>query len=411
MNNQARNKRLEVERSFVAQIIDKDYLLETTQIKPEYLQNKELAKLFKYMQECYVLCKMVNPVKMIELHQDTNLSLYTDLATTEIIYSESIKQQMDYLEDFILKSYKNDMTTRLNLEREAGRITYEDFINKVKEIDELQLVKEVDNITIEEMLNNINTNTIGIELTNFYNLNRFLKLVQGDLLVIGAKTGGGKSAFLLNLMNSLMGKYQCIYFNMEMSKSTIYKRMIAINAGVPVDDVTTPRSENQVRVIKKAMQDINDAKVIVKHEASDIKQIKNIVSSLKKKDKHTIVFIDHLGLTRCSEKGSSLYEQTTEVAKQLRQMCIQYDCTVIAASQLNRGAYGANEVTLNMLKDSGEVENSASKIILINYANSEDQKNLTPEMHIDVAKNRDGQTGIIRMQFDKPQQVFREKRN
>ena len=84
----------------------------------------------------------------------------------------------------------------------------------------------------------------------------------------------------------------------------------------------------------------------------------------KNEKKHTIVFIDHLGLTRI-ESMKSLYEQTTEVAKELRQICLEYDCTIIGASQLNRGAYNSEEITLSMLKDSGELENSASKVILL----------------------------------------------
>ena len=65
-----------------------------------------------------------------------------------------------------------------------------------------------------------------------------------------------------------------------------------------------------------------------------------------------------MALNRCMNR-------LLKVAKQLRQICLEYDCTIISASQLNRGAYSSDELSLSMLKDSGELENSASKVILL----------------------------------------------
>ena len=129
----------------------------------------------------------------------------------------------------------------------------------------------------------------------------------------------------------------------------------------------------------------------------------------KEKNRHTILFIDHLGLTR-ADNTKSLYEQATEVAKQLRQMCLEYDCTIVSASQLNRGAYMSERPTLSQLKDSGELENSASKVILL-YRDEKDKegKSEVSDMRIDIVKNRDGVTGYVEMEYDKPKQIFKEK--
>ena len=96
--------------------------------------------------------------------------------------------------------------------------------------------------------------------------------MQGDFLIVGATTGAGKSGFLLNLMNSLMGDYQCIYFNMEMSKSTIYKRLISIKSEVPINYINNP-TEYQKQLIEKSIKEIEKNKVIVEHKANDIKRM------------------------------------------------------------------------------------------------------------------------------------------
>ena len=62
-----------------------------------------------------------------------------------------------------------------------------------------------------------------------------------------------------------------------------------------------------------------------------------------------------------------------------------------------------------MLKDSGELENSASKVILL-YRDKDDKKdNTTVQMFLEIAKNRDGQIGIIKAKYDKTKQIFTEE--
>ena len=182
--------------------------------------------------------------------------------------------------------------------------------------------------------------------------------------MIGASTGTGKSGLMLNLMNDLMNKYQCIYFNMEMSKSTIYKRIISINSEVPVNNIEKPETKYQEEKVNDAIKNISDKKLVIEHKATYLQEIKAVLKTMKNDSKHTILFLDHIGLIKISGYKSP-YEQMTEVAKQLRQICLDYDCTIIAACQLNRSSYNSNELNLSMLKDSGELENSSSKVILM----------------------------------------------
>ena len=138
--------------------------------------------------------------------------------------------------------------------------------------------------------------------------------------------------------------------------------------------------------------------------------IKSTIARMKDLNRHTVVFIDHLGLVKI-DGMRSLYEQATEVAKELRQICLEYDCTIISASQLNRGAYSSDEITLSMLKDSGELENSASKVMLLYKSKEANKDDLMHELVFDEAKNRDGYTGIINAIYDKEKQIFSEKKD
>ena len=403
------NNREEIENEFLALLLNKNELFDATQIKANYFSDKRNAKIFEYCKECYDEHKTINPVKIVEKHRDVSLDKMSDLLTETFYHEAAWKEQMKIAEESIVKFYKQDIVNIMNQKLEAKQISYDEFMKKMKQLDDIELIKNSTTIDKQELLENINTEFVEIKLNNFNKLNNFLKLVQGDFLIIGATTGAGKSGFMLNLMNDLMSRYQCIYFNMEMSKSTIYKRLISIKADVKIDDITNPQTEYQRRWIEQAMQKIEDAGLIVEHKANDIKQIKNILLKHKDKNRHTILFIDHLGLTR-ADNTKSLYEQATEVAKQLRQMCLECDCTIVSASQLNRGAYQSEQPTLSMLKDSGELENSASKVILLYKTNnSNNNHSAVVDMNVDIVKNRDGVTGYVEMSYDKTKQVFSEK--
>lgn len=404
----SRDNREEIENEFMALMINKNELFEITQIRPQYLHNPKNAKIFEYCKECYEEYKVVNPVKIEEKHRDFDVARFTELMIEVFYYDNVWKEQLRVSEESIVKFFKEDIVNVMNNKLARKEISYDLFMQKMKELDDIELVKSSTTIDKEELISNISTEAVEIRLNNYPKLNNYLKLVQGDFVIIGAMTGQGKSGFMLNLMNDLMDRYQCIYFNMEMSKSTIYKRLISIESNVPIDNLLEPVSDYQKMVIDNAVQKIEDSKIIIEHKANDIKQIKNVLMKYKDKNRHTVLFIDHLGLTR-ADNTKSLYEQATEVAKQLRQMCLEYDCTIISASQLNRGAYASERPTLSQLKDSGELENSASKVILL-YRDEDDKTNITPinKMNIEIVKNRDGVTGYVLMNYDKTKQIFKE---
>ena len=74
-------------------------------------------------------------------------------------------------------------------------------------------------------------------------------------------------------------------------------------------------------------------------------------------------------------------------------------------------SYNANELNLSMLKDSGELENSSSKVILLYRDKDCSKDSLEPTMILDIVKNRDGQLGKINYKYYKTKQIFEEVKN
>ena len=397
------------EKEFLSILILKPNIgIDLLQIKPKYLKDKTNQQIFEsalYSKKKYGTVD----ISGMQEYKPTLIDSITNLLADDYLPINDIRKQYMICQKVILDNFKKQVIANLNVKLNNSEIDCDSYLNKMQKINEVVIKDETNLLTEEEINQNINTDKVNIPIKVFPKLNETLRLVQGDFLVIGANTGMGKSGFMLNLMNELMDQYQCIYFNMEMSKSTIYKRMIAIKSNLRIYDVENPITEYQTTLKNQAINSIVENKVIVEHKASYLSEIKAVLAKHKDDSKHTIVFLDHIGLIKNDTK-KSIYEQTTEVAKQLRQFCLDYDCTIISACQLNRESIKSETLNLSMLKDSGEIENSSSKVILL-YKNKNDisKDKFVDNMIIDIAKNRDGQIGKIPYIYDKAKQIFKEE--
>lgn len=395
-----------LEREYLGLILNKPFLLKYAKIKPFYFSNNKLGLMYQQILECYEKYNTIDFTKIMQIHKAFDLTLCTDLLTDTLVNS-NYEEKFEELEENMLNYQKKTVIKSLNQKLSDGNMTCEDFIQKIKKIDDIQIVKKIKPLDEQEIYDNIDDKNISIKIKKFDHLNKLLKLVQGDFLIVGATTGVGKSGLLLNFMNGLMDNYQCIYFNMEMSKTTIYKRIISIYSGIPIKSIGNYETDYQKSLGEKSIKEIASRGLIIEHKANDIDSIRDVVRKFKNTSKHTILFIDHIGLVK--KKGyKSLYESTTEVAKELRQICLDYDCTIISACQLNRTAYGAEQINLSMLKDSGEIENSASKIILMYRDKFSDRDSNVEQMVLEIAKNRDGAYGLIKTNYYKERQEFKE---
>ena len=146
-------------------------------------------------------------------------------------------------------------------------------------------------------------------------------------------------------------------------------------------------TKEEKQLAKDTMLDLEKRKIMVLNKSFKIDEIKKQIANIKN-DKHTIVFVDHIGLIKST--GNSLYEKMTNVAKELRAISLDYNCTIIGLCQLSRESQKNNdEPKLQDLRDSGEIEQSSRKVILL-YNTTKDLKSRVYDMKVIIAKNDDG---------------------
>lgn len=221
--------------------------------------------------------------------------------------------------------------------------------------------------------------------------------------VIGARTGVGKSAFALNVLNDLADKYMCLYFNLEMTEKEIYQRLMAIQSGIAINRFGKLTDKEKGFLSDAAFRFERDLKIKLYNGSKSMEGIVKIVARESRRE-HCIVFIDHIGYIT-NRKISNTRERIQNTMIELNTMSKDYDCTVFALSQLNRDTEGTPKLV--NLKDSGEVEQTAHSIVLLNDLTKDFNASVS-DYELICAKNR-GMTGRRKVYFNKYNQRFYEK--
>lgn len=311
-------------------------------------------------------------------------------------------REFDYYQELLLEAHKETLYKEAIKKYETKKISQEEFINLIHNIENKSIQTNTGYKTIEEINELVLTNnkTIPFRLEKLSNR---VKLQEHDLMVISARTGVGKSGFALNLLEDLSKTHKCILFNMEMSESSVYKRLISIMTSVPMDMLATPQTDYQKKVIQEAIEELSKRKLKIISTGQTIQSIRREIIN-EQREEHLIVFIDYVGLVGSTEKHKSLYELITSVVKELRSISMSYNCTIFLLAQINRS--GEENPKLSDLKESGELEQSATQVIILDgkETNQDEQ-----EIELTLAKHREGKKAKLKLIYNRPNQRFKEQ--
>ena len=307
----------------------------------------------------------------------------------------------DYYQQLLFEDYKEDLLKQVINDFQQNKLTSDDLYNKIHSIEARTIDTTTGYKTVDEIKDLVITNnkTIPFRLEK---LSKRIKLQEHDLMVISARTGIGKSGFALNLLEDLSKKHKCILFNMEMSESSVYKRLISIMTTIPMDSLTTT-DERKQRIINYACEQLSKRKLKIISRGQTIQSIRREIIN-EQRDEHLMVFIDYVGLIGSTEKHKSLYELITSVVKELRNISMSYNCTIFLLAQINRS--GEDNPRLSVLKESGELEQSATQVIILNAEETNEDEQL---VELTLAKHREGKKAKLNLIYNRTNQIFEEE--
>lgn len=386
-----------LEYELLALIVNYPELLERNILKKEYFIGEDRimfeAILTEYKKHKVILAENLNKYNGMDIN-------YYFRLITDNLWNTNKEIKFEELQKGIIDKYKRRMFKEIT---DTYNGNYEKTMEDLKNLLEINY-QENSYIKSEDVMNSLLNEKKQLKL-GYEEFDKELNLSQNDLLIIGAGSGTGKTAFALNLLLKLNKDYQCVYFNMEMSKDILYKRLIAIRTGITLKALNNVRNLNPNDLEKVSIASGDLENIILINGSINTPIIKKNILNVKS-DKHIVVFLDHIGLIKAS--GNSLYEKMTNVAKDLRTICLDCNCTIIGLCQLSRESQKSNEIPkLQSLRDSGEIEQSARKVVLL-YDTEKDSTNNNHNMKMIIAKNDDGSKVIKDFVFERYTQRFKE---
>lgn len=398
-----------IEDTILGHLLLKPDLFKRTVITDKYFLNEQNKFIFNLIKKQYEEDQTINIVGLAEKYKN---EFTTKNPINEIInrmtnlLSETMLQinDYDYYQELLFKKYiDNQMMNSIN-KFKTQQITVDKLLENIHEL-ESQSIKLSDNkLSSKEIFTLINSRNKNINF-RFNKLSKTANIQEHDLVIIAARTGLGKSGFCLNLIENLAADYNCLYFNMEISEKQLYQRLVSINSGIEMKYLDKPQTEYQENKIKEACENISNKKLKIYSQGQTVATIRRKIMN-ESKNGHTLVFIDHVGLIK-AKKDSTLYENLTEIVKELRQISLDYDCTIFLVSQLNRSADNKQLPKISELKDTGELEQSATTIILMHDENQESNLSVDKvKITFLIGKNRNGSLGMMHYEYNKLNQRF-----
>ena len=237
----------------------------------------------------------------------------------------------------------------------------------------------------------------------------------GDLVVVGARPGMGKTSLLLHFAKSMAtaGKQVCI-FSLEMGDVSLANRLIL--SYLPGMDTDAFRggtlAEGQKRDVYEAAGQVRMLPITIDETPNiSVAQLKVRCMNLRRKQGLDVVMIDYLQLMnmRNDNRQYNREQEIAQTTRLLKQLAKELQVPILLLSQLNRnvetklkdGKKPTSLPQLSDLRESGAIEQDADVVLLIHrpeyYGDTDAVKGVGLIL---IAKQRDGRTGKVQFRYN-----------
>ena len=272
--------------------------------------------------------------------------------------------------------------------------------------------------------------------TGFKDLDKKIQgLRNSEMIVLAARPSMGKTSLAMNICTSIALDVDCdgkkragpdrsappgsnrlpvLVFSCEMSTDALMTRLLCTLSRVPFSDIVDksnvrsadlPRMKNK---LSTAATELMDAPFFIDDTGGlDINDLRARARRMKKRHGIRLIMVDYLQLLNAREAQSEGRQlETTKISAGIKAMAKELDVPVIVLSQLSRDSEKRDKEArprLSDLRDSGSIEQDADVVMLLRRPckNPGSTGSEIPNLAVvDVAKNRNGATGEVNLNFE-----------
>ena len=241
--------------------------------------------------------------------------------------------------------------------------------------------------------------------TGFIDLDNLTNgLHGGQMIIVAARPGVGKSTLALDFMRSCSIKHNkaSVIFSLEMSKSEIVMRLLSAETEIRLSDMRAGRMSDEAwaKLANRGGQ-ISEAPLFIDDSANlTMMEIRSKARRLKQKHDLQMIVVDYLQLMSSGKRVESRQQEVSEFSRQLKLLAKELDVPLVAISQLNRGPESRTDKRPQLadLRESGSLEQDADMVMLLYRPDSQDKDDeRAGEADIILAKHRGGPIDTVQV--------------
>jgi replicative DNA helicase len=251
------------------------------------------------------------------------------------------------------------------------------------------------------------TGPMGLQLglPDFDDLTRGLE--PGELVVIAARPGLGKTALLVSIVSTVSRSAGVIVFSAEMPAQQVIRHGIALHSDIL--QALLRRAERLTdehwQKIAAAIGELAARRFWIDDTAAPaLSHVRSETIALKARESIGLVLVDYVQLVKGA--GANRYEQLRDVAYGFKDLSKEIGVPIIVLAQLNRDLEKRDQKRphISDLRDSGAIEEAADIVGLL-YSEGHYNKNfgMPYVLECQVDKNRNGERGLCLWRFDAAQ--------
>lgn len=294
--------------------------------------------------------------------------------------------------------------------------------------DAMKPIKDAVPRVVEELKTVYDNRGEGVGLkTGFHDFDRMSGgLKAGQMMVVAARPSVGKSAMAMQLATYFSYQKPVAVFSLEMSTDSLVRRLICNGANLDLratrDGFMSARARES---LDKVGEEIASYPIFI-DETGELTILDWRARARRVKQKHNVevIVIDYLQrLSSPSAQGKeNRTQEVREVSLAVTAMAKQLDVLMVVCAQLSRDADTRLEPKLSDLKESGQIEQDADIVWLLQRQGERERERMDKDegalydkinahiredkdkkdlMRVHVAKHRDNPTGVVRLWFEK----------
>jgi len=405
--NQLRS--IETEERMIAALLYDCFgsLAKSGTLLPSHFSVKKHIRIFQAISE---LAINGNPTDLIAISErlKSTITLYELMEITDRFIPTITFVEVDFktLDDYRKRRELQKILSQ-RLQSIDQTTVPEDFISDVqKAFSELQDNSTSANLSIQDQTefwaNQLKKRYDGKQspglMTKYSNLDKMTGgLVPGNLIIIGARPGVGKTSFALNIARNVsQNKNPVGFISLEMTSLELIEKLITMEG--KIDGAELKSSEIDNSIFSKAINlksKIEQLPLFISDtDGNNLESLLHHARMLVSRDKIKLLIVDYLQLIVSRKVTENRNNEISSITRSLKQLAQHENIVIILLSQLNR-ASNKSKPQLSNLKDSGAIEQDANIVILL-HANYEKYPNVLGAY---VAKNRAGRTGPFKLTF------------